>query len=114
MRQISTAHRPDGLRKRLTDLGTIATAVELLRQAGYPEVAIWRHFVEDFVVDLDALSLIMKELFGSAQDERRARPVNSLGPPATREKRNNRAPPESKMLNRLVLENPTPVYSESK
>jgi hypothetical protein len=85
MRQLSLAQKTDGLRKRLTDPGTIARAVELLRQAGYTELAIWRHFVDAFAVDLDALSLIMKELFGKAGGRRRA-PSGKHASPSIREK----------------------------
>jgi hypothetical protein len=64
MRQFpSASQQHDGLRTRLTDPVMIATAAELLRQAGYTELAIWRHFLDAFAVDLDALSLIMRELF---------------------------------------------------
>jgi hypothetical protein len=64
MRQFSSASQQhEGLRTRLTDPVMIATAAELLRQAGYTELAIWRHFLDAFTVDLDALSLIMRELF---------------------------------------------------
>jgi|ERR1700722_11922918 hypothetical protein len=78
MRQLSLPSQQDGVRKRLTDPETIVTAVELLREAGYTELAIWRHFIDAFAVDLDALSLILKELFGNAQTRRESRPVRSL------------------------------------
>jgi hypothetical protein len=65
MLQASPASEPSGLRARLTDPAAIAAAAELLREAGYTEVAVWRHFIEAFAVDLDALSLIMRELFGA-------------------------------------------------
>jgi|HubBroStandDraft_6_1064221.scaffolds.fasta_scaffold176145_2 hypothetical protein len=80
MRQLSLPSQQDGVRKRLTDPETIATAVELLREAGYTELAIWRYFIEAFAVDLDALSLILKELFGKAhaqRESRRAKPLPS-------------------------------------
>ena len=87
MRQLSLAQQANGLRKRLTDPGTIATAVELLREAGYPELAIWRHFVDAFAVDLDALSLIMKELFGKGRrSQHSARLAKQQASPSTREK----------------------------
>jgi hypothetical protein len=87
MRQLSSAsQQADGLRKRLTDPGTIATAVELLREAGYTELAIWRHFVDAFAVDLDALSLIMKELFGKPYSQSQSRPAKPLASSSTRER----------------------------
>jgi hypothetical protein len=83
MRQFSLASgQEDGVRKRLTDPETIATAVELLREAGYPELAIWRHFIDAFAVDLDALALIMKELFGKARADGELRPAASPPSPA--------------------------------
>ncbi|MBV9569534.1 MAG: hypothetical protein JO172_15500 [Hyphomicrobiales bacterium] len=67
MRQDSSAlFRENGVRTRLTDPTTISTAAKLMREAGYTELAMWRHFIDAFAVDLDALSLIMKELFSSA------------------------------------------------
>ena len=80
MRQLSLPSQQDGVRKRLTDPETIATAVELLREAGYTELAIWRHFIDAFAVDLDALSLIMKELFGKAHPQRESRPASRFPP----------------------------------
>ncbi|MBV8767735.1 MAG: hypothetical protein JO357_11625 [Hyphomicrobiales bacterium] len=84
MRQESFApSHQNGVRTRLTDPSTIATAAKLMREAGYTELAIWRHFIDAFAVDLDALSLIMAELFGSSRGddaqrwpatERRAKP----------------------------------------
>ena len=83
MRHLSLAQQANGLRTRLTDPGTIATAVELLREAGYPELAIWRHFVDAFAVDLDALALIMKELFGTPRSQGPAQPAKRHAPPST-------------------------------
>jgi hypothetical protein len=86
MRQLSLPSQQDGVRKRLTDPETIATAVELLREAGYTELAIWRYFIEAFAVDLDALSLILKELFGKAHTQRESRPARPLPSSPRREK----------------------------
>jgi hypothetical protein len=86
MRQLSLASQQDGVRKRLTDPATIVTAVELLREAGYTELAIWRHFIDAFAVDLDALSLILKELFGKAHAQRESRPARPLPSSPRREK----------------------------
>ena len=52
-----------GLLIRLTDFALIAAEVDWLRSEGYTELAVWRHFLEHFVVDLDALSLIIAKLF---------------------------------------------------
>ena len=86
MRQLSLPSQQDGVRKRLTDPETIATAVELLREAGYTELAIWRHFIDAFAVDLDALSLILKELFGKAHTQHESRPARPLPSSPRREK----------------------------
>jgi hypothetical protein len=87
MRQFSlTSEQQDGLRTRLTDPATIASAVKLLRQAGYTELAIWRHFLDAFAVDLDMLSLIMKELFGKPRASGELRPATPL-PSSTRNRK---------------------------
>jgi hypothetical protein len=52
------------LRSRLTDHRTIAARATHLRIAGHGKLAIWRYFLDSYVVDLDTLSLIMAELFG--------------------------------------------------
>ena len=72
----------DGLRRRLTDPARIAKAVNLLRGAGYTEVAIWRHFIDAFAVDLDALSHIMRELFGKTRADRGERQTTPLPSPS--------------------------------
>ena len=51
----------------LTDCTTIAAEVDWLQAQGYSELTVWRHFLEHFVVDLDALSLIIATLFGHAE-----------------------------------------------
>jgi hypothetical protein len=48
----------------LTDQAVIATQVRWLQDQGYTELAVWRHFLEHFAVDLDALALIITKLFG--------------------------------------------------
>jgi hypothetical protein len=58
-----------GLRVRLTDCMTIAQEVATLQAAGQTELAVWRHFLEGFIVDLDALALIIAELFAMAPRE---------------------------------------------
>jgi hypothetical protein len=70
--EVSVASQRNGLRIRLTDLLAIATEVGALQAAGYNELAIWRHFLDAFIVDLDALSLIIAELFGAASEENTA------------------------------------------
>ncbi|MBV8765549.1 MAG: hypothetical protein JOZ66_11600 [Hyphomicrobiales bacterium] len=72
----------DGLRRRLTDPVRIAKAVKLLREAGYTELAIWRHFIDAFAVDLDALSHIMKELFGKTRADRGERQTTTVPSPS--------------------------------
>ncbi|MBV8961495.1 MAG: hypothetical protein JOY97_00200 [Hyphomicrobiales bacterium] len=59
-----TSPYKNGVRTRLTDPAMIATAAKLMREAGYAELVIWRHFIDAFAVDLDALSVIMTEIFG--------------------------------------------------
>ena len=87
MEQLSlTSEQEDGLRRRLTDPVRIAKAVKLLRAAGYTELAIWRHFIDAFAVDLDALSYIMKELFEKPRADREGRPAPSLPSPSRRAK----------------------------
>ena len=56
------------LRPPLTDRDVIAATAAQLRAEGRGELGIWRHFLDRFVVDLDALSLIMDELFGDGDE----------------------------------------------
>ncbi|MFI5013198.1 MAG: hypothetical protein ACHQAY_12715 [Hyphomicrobiales bacterium] len=77
MPHVPAARRSTELRARLTDIVVIATQAESLRVAGYTELAIWRHFLEAFIVDLDALSLIIAELFGKRQADGEPGPAAS-------------------------------------
>jgi hypothetical protein len=78
MRTQSPAEPHASLRSRLTDHHDIAARVALLRADGHGELSIWRYFLDSFVVDLDALSLIMAELFGR-KDASGAMPAAALG-----------------------------------
>jgi hypothetical protein len=64
----------------LTDCATIAAEVDWLRAQGHTKLAVWRHFLEHFVVDLDALSLIIAELFEPSSVD--AQPVPEASRPA--------------------------------
>jgi hypothetical protein len=75
MRPIPCAKEHPGLLARLTDHALIAAEARWLRAEGYTELAMWRHFLERFAVDLDALSLIIGEMFGPSASDAEARPA---------------------------------------
>jgi len=62
------ADEGSGLLVNLTDHAVIAAEVKWLRAEGHGELAVWRHFLEHFVVDLDALSRSIAMLFGTLRD----------------------------------------------
>jgi hypothetical protein len=63
MRNAPRDEERPGLLISLTNCGVIAAEVQWLQSQGYTKLAVWRHFLEHFVVDLDALSLIIAKLF---------------------------------------------------
>ncbi|MFI4996555.1 MAG: hypothetical protein ACHQAQ_12325 [Hyphomicrobiales bacterium] len=75
MRPILCAKEHPGLLISLTNCGVIAAEVQWLQSQGYTKLAIWRHFLEHFVVDLDALSLIIGEMFGPSAGDAEPRPA---------------------------------------
>ena len=82
MRDLQSSPDLSGLRLRLTDCGVIATEVDRLRAAGYSAPAVWRYFLDAFIIDLDALSLIMAELYGNLPSPEVARPAAPAERPA--------------------------------
>jgi hypothetical protein len=64
MRHSTRTEERSGPLISLTDFAVIASEVRWLQDQGYTELAIWRHFLEHFVIDLDALALIIAKLFG--------------------------------------------------
>ena len=75
MRHISSAKERFGLLVCLTDHAVIAAEVGSLQAKGYTELAVWRYFLEGFIVDLDALSLIITQLYGALPSDREPRPT---------------------------------------
>jgi hypothetical protein len=85
MRYTDRVDRPHRPLISLTDPHVIATEVKWLRSEGYSELAVWRHFLQHFVVDLDALSLIIAKLF--AGPESRGITPNAVTPSSPEHRR---------------------------
>jgi hypothetical protein len=66
MRHSTRTEERSGPLISLTNPAVIAAEVRWLQAQGQSELAVWRHFLEHFVVDLDALALIIGKLFGRA------------------------------------------------
>jgi hypothetical protein len=85
MRHSPGTEERSGFLISLTEPRIITAEVRWLQAQGHTELAVWRHFLEHFVVDLDALALIIAKLFGSAAPDEDPSPASREATPEQRQ-----------------------------